>query len=165
MKRPVSSDTNIWISLCKLGALQEAFRLDLRYLMEQSAARDEILSPEHLLAEVRKLGLEEVQLSEEELLFVLTRQSKYPALSTYDLFALAIAVKRSIPLLTGDGRLRKAGKTEGIEVHGLLWIIVLLRRQGIIMPERKDELLDAIENDLGTYRLKKEDVEIARKTV
>ena len=112
MMRQVSSDTNIWISLCKLGALQEAFQLDLRYLMEQSAANDEILSPDYLLAQLRELGLTEVQLSEDELLFVMERRSVYPALSAYDLFALAIAVKRNIPLLTGDGHLRKAGQTE-----------------------------------------------------
>lgn len=162
MKRQVSSDTNIWISLCKLGALPEAFQLDLDYLMEQSAARDEILSPDYLLAQLRELGLTEVQLSEDEFRFAMNRRSKYPALSTYDLFALAIAVKRNIPLLTGDGHLRKAGQIEGIEVHGLLWIIVLLRRNGIISQRRKDDLLDAISGSLNVYRLKREDVEKAR---
>ena len=162
--REVSSDTNIWISLCKLGALQEAFQLDLEYLMEQSAAQDEILSPEYLLTQLRELGLSEVPLSEGEFRFAMERRAKYPALSTYDLFALAIAAKRNIPLLTGDGHLRKAGQLEGLEVHGLLWIIVLLRRQGVISQKRKDELLDAIGSSLGIYRLKREDVEKARST-
>ena len=64
----VSVDTNIWISLQRLDALSDVFQLDYQYLMEQSAAKDELLSPVGLLQKVRDLGLVEVALAEEELL-------------------------------------------------------------------------------------------------
>lgn len=45
----VSVDTNIWISLQRLDALSDVFQLDYQYLMEQSAVKDELLSPVGLL--------------------------------------------------------------------------------------------------------------------
>ena len=160
----ISVDTNIWISLKRLGAIADVFRLDYRYLMEKNAARDELLSPIGLLQEVRSLGLVETDLNEEELKFVLHCQSwnAYPRLSTYDLFALSIAKKRNILLLTGDGPLRKAAAEEGVPHHGLLWIIAELARNGIIPIARKNEIFDTIEKNLTSFHLKKEDVDKAR---
>lgn len=160
----VSVDTNIWISLQRLDALSYVFQLDYQYLMESSAARDELLSPADLLEKVRDLGLVEIELTDEELLLVLEYQRKnaYPRLSTYDLFALAIAKNRKIMLLTGDGPLRKAAEEENVVHHGLLWIIVECAHAGIIDNHQKNQLFDIIEQNLSQYRLKKEDVNRAR---
>ena len=73
----VSVDTNIWISLARLGVVQEAFRLPYRYLMEETAAKDELLSPRDLLLRVCALGLVTTTLSEEELFYVLSLQGKH----------------------------------------------------------------------------------------
>ena len=158
-----STDTNIWISLCHLGVLEMAFQLGHHYLMEESAANDEILSPPNLLGQLRGLGLTETPLSKEEFNFVWGHREKYPRLSVYDLYALAIAKCRSLTLLTSDGPLRKAAINEGVPVHGLLWIIVECSRAAIISPEEKNRLLDLIEENLSDYRLKKEDIQKARR--
>ena len=148
----------------RLDALSFAFQLDYQYLMESSAARDELLSPAGLLQQVRDFGLVEVSLTDEELLLVLEyqRQNAYPRLSIYDLYALAIAKNRKIMLLTGDGPLRKAAEEENVVHHGLLWIIVECAHAGIIDNHQKNVLFDTIEQSLSTYRLKKEDVNRAR---
>jgi len=160
----VSVDTNIWISLKRLGAIADVFRLDYRFLMEKNAARDELLSPVGLLQEVRSLGLVETDLDDEELKFVFHCQARnvYCRLSTYDLFALSIAKKRNILLLTGDGPLRKAAAEEGVPHHGLLWVIAELARNEIISEQRENDLFDAIEQNLNLFHLKKEDVDKAR---
>lgn len=107
----------------------------------------------------------EVTLAEEELRFVLGCQLRnaYPRLSTYDLFALAIAKNRNILLLTGDGPLRKAAEEEGVTHHGLLWIILECAHAGVITIQRKNELFNLIEQNLSQFRLKKEDLDRARK--
>ncbi|MFP4502617.1 MAG: hypothetical protein ACLFTT_16610 [Candidatus Hydrogenedentota bacterium] len=48
---------------------------------------------------------------------------KYPRPSRPDLSALVFASAEGIPLLTGDRALREAGEEEGVEVHGVLWLL------------------------------------------
>ena len=46
--------------------------------------------------------------------------------------ALALAMQEKCPLLTGDKDLRTAAKSEGVEVHGTVWIIEELLNQKLI---------------------------------
>ncbi|MEM7175860.1 MAG: PIN domain-containing protein [Chlamydiota bacterium] len=57
---------------------------------------------------------------------------KYSRPSVIDHSALALAMQEKCPLLTGDKSLRVAAKSEGIEVHGTVWIIEQLLNLKII---------------------------------
>ena len=46
--------------------------------------------------------------------------------------ALALAIQEQCPLLTGDKDLRAVAKSEGVEVHGTLWIVEELLNQKLI---------------------------------
>ena len=46
--------------------------------------------------------------------------------------ALALAMQEKCPLLTGDKDLRVAAKSEGVEVHGTVWIIEELLNHKLI---------------------------------
>lgn len=59
---------------------------------------------------------------------------KYSRPSLMDHSALALAVQEKCPLLTGDRNLRTAAKTEGVEVHGTVWIIEELLNHKLIEP-------------------------------
>jgi hypothetical protein len=75
--------------------------------------------------ELPRLGLKLLDLREDTVVYAGRLVDKYQSLGagSNDLLALALAWQEKCPLLTGDGRLRTAGQTEGIEVHGTLWLI------------------------------------------
>lgn len=118
----ISSDTNIWIDFSAVNALDLPFRLDCTYLMSSDALEDEWLSPKGRGNELLELGLKAVQITTEEFYYAAEVRLRNPKLSTYDVFALAIAKYRNIVLLTGDGRLRKTAMSEGVTVRGTIWI-------------------------------------------
>ena len=49
--------------------------------------------------------------------------AKYQRTSIMDRLALSLALQEQCPLLTGDRDLRTAANSEGVEVHGTLWIV------------------------------------------
>ena len=128
----ISSDTNIWIDFKTINALSLPFELHYNFIMSKDAIHDELLSPPELKDELLGLGLIPTEIDDAELLLVYTYGSKYPQLSVYDIFALAIAKHRGYILLTGDGNLRKVGVAEGITVKGTLWIFEELFAKGHI---------------------------------
>lgn len=126
----ISSDTNIWIDFKTINAMSLPFRLQYDYIMSNDAIQDELLSPPALKDELLGLGLISTELDDSDLILVYQYGSRYPQLSAYDTFAMAIAKNRNYILLTGDGNLRKAAMTEGILVKGTLWIFDELFGEG-----------------------------------
>ena len=60
----------------------------------------------------------------------------YPRPSLRDLTSLVVARDAGVVLLTGDGALRKAAAKEGVEVHGVLWVLDrLVGEAGLSPPE------------------------------
>ena len=110
----ISSDTNVWIDFQLIGSLSLPFRLPYTYIMSMDAVEDELLSPQNFKAQLLDNGLKPVEYSYEEFELAEYYGSMYPRLSIYDRLALAIAKKREITLLTGDGALRKAGGADEI---------------------------------------------------
>jgi predicted nucleic acid-binding protein len=51
------------------------------------------------------------------------------------LFALVLAATEKCPLLTGDKALKAAADAENVEVHGTLWLITEMVRQGRISTQ------------------------------
>lgn len=128
----VSSDTNIWLDFDVISRTDLPFRLPYTYIMYREALRKEIVSPPKLLDELKRLGLEGVELTIEELMYADGLADIYKKLSGYDRIALAIAKHRNIPLVTGDNALRKAAIKEDVQVIGTIGILDKLYEGGYI---------------------------------
>jgi hypothetical protein len=121
-ERLLISDANIIIDMNTGGLLRPMFRLDATF------AVPDILFEEELRAdhpELSRLGLSLLELREETVVYADKLVEKYRRLgaSINDLLALALAWQEKCPLLTGDSRLRTAGQTEGIDIHGSIWLV------------------------------------------
>jgi hypothetical protein len=120
--RLLISDANIIIDMNTGGLLRLMFRFDATFAVPDVLFEEE-LRTDH--PELLRLGLKRLELRENTVVYAGVLVEKYRSLgaSINDLLALALAWQEKCPLLTGDGRLRTAGQTEGIEVHGTLWLI------------------------------------------
>lgn len=120
--RLLISDANIIIDMNTGGLLRLMFRFDATFAVPDVLYEEE-LRTDH--PELPRLGLKRLELSEDTVAYAGRLIEKYRGLgaSINDLLSLALAQQEKCPLLTGDGRLRTAGQTEGMNVHGTLWLI------------------------------------------
>ena len=155
----ISSDTNIWLDFETISRTDLPFRLPCTYVMYREALEEEVISPPDLLENLKKKGLESVELTTEEFFYAAECVEKYVKISRYDGTALAIAKHRDIPLLTGDNALRKAAIKEGVEVIGTIGILDKLYEDNYInAPEYKyclEQLLEHKERRLPAEEMKK----------
>ena len=128
----ISSDTNVWVDFATIDRLELPFKLPYVYLMDEEAIDNELLYPEGLGENLIKLGLQAVEITEEEFFLAEELIQKYHKTSTYDCIALAIAKCRGIILLTGDGALRRAAISEGVKVMGSIKLLDLLHDEKLI---------------------------------
>jgi len=129
--RLLISDANIIIDMDTGGLLRLMFRFDATFAVPDVLYEEE-LRADH--PELLRLGLKRLELSEGTVVYAGRLVEKYRGLgaSINDLLALALARQEECPLLTGDGRLRAVGRTEGIDVHGTLWLIEQMIRSRTI---------------------------------
>lgn len=83
-------------------------------------------------------------MSEEEFYLAETLTAKYMKLSVYDCIALSIAKSRRLTLLTGDGSLRKAAISEGVNVIGTIGILDQLHKGNHITNEEYAECIEKL---------------------
>ena len=87
-------------------------------------------------------------------------RERYLKLSVYDSAALAIAKCRDIILLTGDGALRKAAMSEGVQVMGTIGIVDRLAESSLISEEEYIQCLsNLLEYNGGKVRLPRNELE------
>lgn len=158
MSQILSSDTNIWIDFDVIGELDLPFLLPVSYVMFEEAIREEMTSPSG--EQLKKLGLNSVEITEEEFYYALDLLAADEKLSMWDCIALAMAKKRSIWLLSGDKRLRQAAERERVYVVGSIWILDRLLVEQCISPQKYQECLQKLLNDKsGKIRLPKEELQ------
>jgi len=145
----ISSDTNVWIDFLIIERLDLPFRLNHTYCMSSDAIRDELLSPPGCSDKLLSLGLQPIEIDDDELLLTIEYGLQYPKLSTYDRIALAIAKNRQIILLTGDGVLRKAAVEQKVQVKGTIWILDMLLDELLISKEEYRSALLALQDANG----------------
>ena len=132
------TDANVWIDLDN-GELV-ALTFDLPY---------EFASPDVVVAE---LGPDLGGLLRDQGLLVVAREQaidedwaelrvRYKHPSDEDLYALLLAAERRWGLLTGDRELRQAAEEEGLEVHGVLWVLDELLGEGLLAPRAAERAL------------------------
>ena len=137
------------IDLRKASLLEAVFALPYRFLMPDVLFEDEWLD---LSARVKKAlnakGLEVCELPGTAVSRAALYFNQDRRLQLNDCYALALAeaIDESI-LLTGDASLRTVAESNGIEVHGVLWVIDELASRQVVSPRRLYEALSLFRDD------------------
>lgn len=141
MRRVYVSDTNIWIDFRNAGLLDDLFRLPFTFCSTdfvldelQDLARDE-LTQRGLVVETLDSGAIASMMS-------LTAEHNNSSLA--DVSCYFLARQLGLPLLTGDGRLRRQAQKDGMAVHGALWLLDQLLAEDIVERRRLAAALDAM---------------------
>lgn len=75
--------------------------------------------------------------------------SELPGLSFEDASVLCLAMEREAILLTGDKTLRNAGEVRQVEVHGSIWVLDQLVRNGKLAGKVAAEKLQGLLDETG----------------
>jgi hypothetical protein len=119
-QRVYISDTNIWIDFGHAGLLDALFALPFTFASTEFVV-GELNHPLPTGLMARGLMVETLTSQEVEQLFALMAEHGNSALA--DVSCYLVAKARGVPLLTGDGRLRKRAVKDGVQVHGVLWLL------------------------------------------
>ena len=114
------------------------FRFDATFAVPDVLFEEELRN-DH--PELPRLGLKLLELREVTVAYAdrLTTKYRHLGASINDLLALALAWQEKCPLLTGDLRLRTAGQTEGVDVHGTLWLIEQMVKARTVAVRQAEE--------------------------
>lgn len=124
------SDTSVLIDLERGGMLAALFDLPFGIGVPDLMYEKEIKSwggPDLV-----GLGLQVLELEAEGVALAQDYRARDPRLSLPDAFALALAKSGEHMLLAGDGALRSLASTEGVEHHGVLWVLDQLEATGVL---------------------------------
>ena len=113
------TDANIWIDLLAAGLEGRLLALFAQLLIP-NLVFVELLEDG---AALKTLGLRVQSLDGDQVERIVDLARTYPACSRPDLSTIVIAADWGLPLLTGDAALRGAAESEGLEVHGVLWVL------------------------------------------
>ncbi|MCJ7752188.1 MAG: hypothetical protein MUQ65_14070 [Armatimonadetes bacterium] len=132
-------DTNVLIDFDRGALLDALFALPLTFVAP------DVLIEELLVPDGRQLidrGLRLMTLTGAEVVDVMDLAARHRAPSINDLFALVLARAMGFALLTGDRVLRQVAESEGVTVHGTLWLLDEGVRLAAITPARAVEGLE-----------------------
>ena len=139
-------DANVWIDLSEGELLEEAFQLQsetgLSWMTPDLILAEEVLSVS--ASRLRELGVTERPLSGEELGRIPELSASYPRPSPKDLSLIVAAREEGGILVSGDGALRDAASSEGLPVHGILWVLDQLVEEEITPGPRAASALRAM---------------------
>lgn len=141
--RIIVTDSSSLIDL-KKGHLLDAF-LDLPHelIVPESMLLDELLSFTESEVGLMRRKMTVTALDGAQIKRVHAVQHAEPALTLYDCMALIVATDNpGAILLTGDRRLRNVAMNDGIQAHGVLWIVQELANLQITPPSL---LMNALE--------------------
>ena len=135
------SDANIWIDLDAGGLLGRVFDLADAWVIPDLVAEELRTLDVDLLVE---FGLEVQTLIGDQLNEVVALATAYPRPSPQDLATLVVARDEGRILVTGDGALREAAEAEGLEVHGMLWLLDRMVSEAVLTPPEAGRCLRLI---------------------
>lgn len=125
----VVSDTNVLIDIEIGGLVGSLFSLGYEIVVADVPFEEE-LRARH--ADLLTMGLGVKSLSAVSVARVAELSDRYRKASRNDLFGLVLAEQEECLLLTGDAALRAAALSEHVDVHGTLWVLEEMVRQGLI---------------------------------
>lgn len=114
------TDTNVWIDLENGEILVEVFHLPYQFITPDLATA-EFFHPKW--ETLQSLGLLPYELDPENVLELVHLRQTQNTLSVTDLAAYLLARSLKAILVTGDRRLNQLANTNGITVHGVLWLL------------------------------------------
>ncbi len=137
-KRLIINDANVLIDIENAGLTALVFELEYRFAVSDILYQEEI---EPYTSEFKETALEAISFDEETNSLLLEKIAFYKetALSRNDISAMVLAIKSECILLTGEKLLRDTAENEGVEVHGILWLMEELFNNELID-------VDAVEN-------------------
>lgn len=129
MQRVYVSDTNIWIDFRNADLLDVLFRLPFRF-----CSTDFVLHELQNLAheELTRRGLIVESLGSEAVADLMHLTAEHNNSSLADVSCYYLARQSGLPLLTGDGRLRRQAQKDGMAVHGALWLLDQLLAHAVV---------------------------------
>ena len=147
----VVSDTNVFIDLISVGLQEQFFLLPM-----------EVHTTDMVVFEVKREGQSEIMTDlidkgclkvkthtpEEMLPFFQAEHRRYN-LSPADYSVLTYSKNNGYVLLTGDGNLRKVALSEGVEVHGSIYVITQMVEHHIDITEQGNEKSRTIGSSAG----------------
>ncbi len=141
MQRVYISDTNIWIDFGRAGLLDALFALPFTFVSTDFVV-DELNHPAP--AGLLERGLVVETLAEVAVEQLFTLMAEHGNSSLADVSCYLIAKTQGVPLLTGDGRLRKQAEKDGVQVHGALWLLDQLVAHEVIARNHAAAALQAM---------------------
>jgi predicted nucleic acid-binding protein len=141
MSKIYVSDTNIWIDFEKANLLNEVFKLPFQFCCTDFVAAEiSTITCQSLL----KLGLIIETMDANDIKHLHTLMASHNNSSLADVSCYFLAQNNGLPLLTGDGKLRKRASKEGLTVRGSIWLLDLLIQHKIISEEAAATSLDTM---------------------
>jgi len=122
-------DTNILIDLNRGNLLEWLFALPFQFAAPDGVL-DELREPDR--ERLRRMGLQRIALSTEQLFQAASLSAEHRHLSLGDCTALIATRTTQSVLLTGDAGLRRLAYQQGITVHGVLWVLDELEAAGLL---------------------------------
>jgi hypothetical protein len=141
MRRVYVSDTNIWIDFRNAGLLDDLFRLPFTFCSTDFVL-DELQDLAH--DELTQRGLVVETLDSGAIASLMSLTAEHNNSSLADVSCYFLARQLGLPLLTGDGRLRRQAQKDGMAVHGALWLLDQLLAEDIVERRRLAAALDAM---------------------
>ena len=142
MTRVLVSDTSVLIDLERGSLIEAVFRLSCEFSVPDLLYDRELkgYNGPQLVA----LGLFVEALDGEGVDRALAYRQQEPALSLPDAFALSLAKAKGYVLVTGDQTLKNMAGMEGVECHGVLWMLDQMNDEGAATMQVLHDGLQAI---------------------
>ncbi len=142
------SDSSVLIEFSKRRVLREMFELDIQFAVPDLLFHEELLDlGQYSRPDLLTFGLMVESLDSEGVRAALVFQSKRPALSLVDSFALALASYRGWSLLTEDRVMRTVAESEGVVHRNALWVIDEMLQTGVLSSAQVISVLRAMRDD------------------
>lgn len=136
------SDTSVLIDLQRGGVVDSLFKLSVDIGVPDLLFERELRMWDG--PDLTELGLRVLVLDGPGVELAQSYRTREPRLSLPDTFALALARTGSHVLLAGDASLRALAAVEGVECHGVLWVLDQLEGHRILTPTKLRTALRAI---------------------
>ena len=139
----IITDTNVFFDIINIGALPEFFALDFDICTTDFVVKEVLESNQKSQIEsfIRAKKLTVFSFSAEEIEEIYQFQTKRIFKGITDKSVLWKSYRLNCLLLTGDMKLRKEAIDLKLEVHGSIWVIVIMVEKEIISGRSGAELL------------------------
>lgn len=153
------TDTNVFFDLMNIEALPEFFGLDFEICTTDFVV-NEILrleQAEQIHNFIRSKQLTVFSFSSDEINEVVNLKTKRMLRRIADKSVLWKALQLKCKLLTGDRSLRNEAEENGLEVHGSIWVVMMIVDAKLLSAEKGIELYEKLK--IVNDSLPKEEIE------